>query len=86
MDALDFSDLRVVLESCTLKRSPEVSHTAGLMTVRARNTRAHGVVMTWNLMHLTAMLERGGGIPSHGNRRDRWDAGVRFDHPNPGYR
>ena len=46
MDALDFSDLRVVLESCTLKRSPEVSHTAGLMTVRARITHARGVVMT----------------------------------------
>lgn len=26
------------------------------------------------------------GIPAHGNQRDKWDAGCRFDHPNPEYR
>lgn len=26
------------------------------------------------------------GIPAHGNQRSEWDAGCRFDHPNPEYR
>ena len=29
----DFSDLRAVIINCTLKRSPEVSNTAGLLAV-----------------------------------------------------
>jgi hypothetical protein len=32
--------------------------------------------LTWNLLHLTRMLERAGGIPAHGNQRTRWDAGF----------
>ena len=42
--------------------------------------------MSWNLMHLAAMLRDAGGIPAHGNLRPQWDAGARFDHPNPEYR
>jgi hypothetical protein len=42
--------------------------------------------MTWNLMHVAAMVKRAGGIPAHGNQRSAWDAGARFDHPNPEYR
>lgn len=42
--------------------------------------------MTWNLMHLARMLKDAGGIPAHGNQRSKWDAGCRFDHPNPEYR
>ena len=30
--------------------------------------------------------KRGGGFPVHGNQRSEWDAGARFDHPNPEYR
>lgn len=41
---------------------------------------------TWNLMHLARMLRDAGGIPAHGNQRSAWDAGCRFDHPNPDYR
>lgn len=26
------------------------------------------------------------GVPAHGNQRSEWDAGCRFDHPNPLYR
>ena len=37
-------------------------------------------------MHLARMPKDAGGIPARGNRRDRWDAGCRFDHPNPEYR
>ena len=39
--------------------------------------------MTWNLLHLARMLKDAGGIPAHGNQRSAWDAGCRFDYPNP---
>ena len=39
--------------------------------------------MTWNLLHLARMLKDAGGIPAHGNQRSEWDAGCRFDFPNP---
>jgi len=42
--------------------------------------------MTWNLMHMARMIRDSGGIPAHGNQRSAWDAGCRFDHPNPEYR
>ena len=29
------------------------------------------------------MLKDAGGIPAHGNQRSEWDAGCRFDFPNP---
>ena len=29
----DYSDLRAVFINCTLKRSPEISHTEGLMSI-----------------------------------------------------
>jgi multimeric flavodoxin WrbA len=49
-------------------------------------TQRNTTFMTWNLMHVGAMLKRTGGIPAHGNQRSEWDAGARFDHPNPEYR
>ncbi|WP_372593536.1 flavodoxin family protein [Actinotalea sp.] len=49
-------------------------------------TQRNTTFMSWNLMHLAAMLKRGGGFPAHGNQRSAWDAGERFDHPNPEYR
>lgn len=42
--------------------------------------------MTWNLLHLAAMLKKAGGFPAHGNQRKSWDAGSRFDFENPEYR
>ncbi|MFG2369370.1 flavodoxin family protein [Streptomyces mirabilis] len=42
--------------------------------------------MTWNLLHLAALLKRAGGVPAHGNQRSEWDAGCRLDAPNPDYR
>ncbi len=42
--------------------------------------------MTWNLLHLARMLKDAGGIPVHGNQRSEWDAGCRFDYPNPEHR
>jgi multimeric flavodoxin WrbA len=49
-------------------------------------TNRNTTFMTWNLMHLARMLKEAGGIPAHGNQRADWDAGCRFDFPNPDYR
>ncbi len=49
-------------------------------------TNRNTTFMTWNLMHLARMLKDQGGIPTHGNQRSEWDAGCRFDFPNPEYR
>lgn len=42
--------------------------------------------MTWNLMHLARIFRDIGGFPAHGNQRALWDAGCRFDFPNPEHR
>ncbi len=44
-EAPDFSDLRAVFLNCTLKQSPEVSNTAGLMAVSTKIMRDHGVTV-----------------------------------------
>lgn len=49
-------------------------------------TQRNTTFMAWNLMHMARMLKDAGGIPAHGNQRRAWDAGCRFDHPNPEYR
>ncbi len=49
-------------------------------------TNRNTTFMTWNLMHLARMIKNAGGIPAHGNQRSEWEAGCRFDHPNPEYR
>jgi len=49
-------------------------------------TNRNTTFMTWNLMHLAALLKAAGGIPAHGNQRSAWDAGARFDFENPEYR
>ncbi len=49
-------------------------------------TNRNTTFMTWNLMHMAKMIKEAGGIPAHGNQRSAWDAGCRFDHPNPEYR
>lgn len=49
-------------------------------------TNRNATFMTWNLLHMAAMLKRAGGVPAHGNQRTEWDAGSRFDFENPEYR
>ena len=49
-------------------------------------TNRNTTFMTWNLLHLARMLRDAGGIPAHGNQRSEWDAGCRFDFPNPEHR
>jgi multimeric flavodoxin WrbA len=49
-------------------------------------TNRNTTFMTWNLMHVGRMLKDHGGVPAHGNQRSHWEAGCRFDFPNPDYR
>jgi multimeric flavodoxin WrbA len=49
-------------------------------------TNRNTTFMTWNLLHMARMLKDRGGFPAHGNQRSEWDAGCRFDYPNPDYR
>jgi len=49
-------------------------------------TQRNTTFMTWNLLHLARMIRDAGGIPAHGNQRSQWEAGCRFDYPNPEHR
>ncbi len=49
-------------------------------------TNRNTTFMTWNLLHFALMLKNNGGIPAYGNQRSKWDAGCRFENPNPEYR
>ncbi len=49
-------------------------------------TNRNTTFMTWNLLHAARLLKEAGGFPAHGNQRSLWDAGCRFDFPNPEYR
>lgn len=49
-------------------------------------TNRNTTFMTWNLLHVARMLKDVGGFPAHGNQRSKWEAGCRFDYPNPDYR
>jgi multimeric flavodoxin WrbA len=49
-------------------------------------TNRNTTFMTWNLLHVARILKDSGGIPAHGNQRSEWDAGCRFDFPNPEHR
>jgi multimeric flavodoxin WrbA len=46
-------------------------------------TNRNTTFLTWNLLHLARILKDAGGIPSHGNQQPEWDAGERFDMPDP---
>jgi multimeric flavodoxin WrbA len=42
--------------------------------------------LTYNLMHMAALLKNAGGFPAYGNQRSEWDAGCHFGYANPEYR
>lgn len=48
-------------------------------------TNRNTTFMTWNLMHLAAILKNN-PIPAYGNLPDEWKAGTHFDFANPEYR
>ena len=50
------------------------------------STQRNATIMTWNLMHMARMLKDAGGLPNHGNDRNAWKAGCRFDYENPEHR
>ncbi len=49
-------------------------------------TNRNTTFMTWNLMHTARLLKDRGGFPAYGNQRSEWDAGCRWDQPNPEHR
>ena len=49
-------------------------------------TNRNTTFMTWNLLHVARILKDAGGIPAYGNQRSEWEAGARFDFPNPEHR
>lgn len=49
-------------------------------------TQRNTTIMTWNLLHAARMLADAQGYPNHGNDRNAWKAGCRFDYQNPEYR
>ena len=42
--------------------------------------------MTYNLLHLAAMLKKQGGYSNYGNSADKWKNGERWEFENPEYR
>ncbi|RMB63439.1 flavodoxin family protein [Dokdonia sinensis] len=49
-------------------------------------TNRNTTFMTYNLLHLAAMLKAQGGYPAYGNSRGDWDDGTRWNFENPEYR
>ncbi|MFG2312980.1 flavodoxin family protein [Streptomyces sp. NPDC048566] len=49
-------------------------------------TNRNTAFMTYNLMHMAAMLHRAGGIPAYGNQRSQWVAGCHPGSDNPEHR
>lgn len=49
-------------------------------------TNRNTTFMTYNLLHLAAMLKNQGGYPKYGNSREDWDNGKRWEFENPEYR
>jgi multimeric flavodoxin WrbA len=45
-------------------------------------TQRNTTIMTWNPMHLPRILKDAGYCPNHGNNREAWKAGCRFDYEN----
>jgi multimeric flavodoxin WrbA len=71
----DFSDLRAVFVNCTLKRSPEVSNTGGLMSVSKAIMEKNGVTVT-EVRAVDHDIAPGvyADMTEHGWPRDDWPA------------
>ncbi len=71
----DFSDLRALFISCTLKRSPEISHTEGLAAISMEIMRRNGVAV--DMVRAVDHDIATGVWPDmteHGWERDEWPA------------
>jgi multimeric flavodoxin WrbA len=72
---LDFSDLRAVYLNCTLKRSPEPSHTQALMDNSIAIMEAHGIqVENIRVVDLDAPQGTWPDMTEHGYDVDPWPA------------
>ncbi|AWV97240.1 flavodoxin family protein [Arcticibacterium luteifluviistationis] len=49
-------------------------------------TNRNTTFMTYNLLHLAAMLKANNGYPNYGNSRKDWEKGERWEFENPEYR
>lgn len=49
-------------------------------------TQRNATIMTWNLLHMARQLKDANGLSNHGNDRNAWSAGCRFDFENPEHR
>ncbi len=73
MDAPDYSDLRATFINCTLKRSPELSHTEGLVDTSAAIMMKHGVgVEVVRAVDLDIATGVYGDMREHGWASDVW--------------
>ena len=72
-ESSSFSDLRAVFLNCTLKRSPERSHTQGLIDISRAIMRKHGVAVE-SLRPVDYEVARGvyPDMTVHGWERDQW--------------
>ncbi len=73
----DFSDLRALFINCTLKRSPEVSHTQGLIDVSSAIMEKNGVtVETLRAVDFDIAYGVWPDMTEHGWETDEWPAIV----------
>ena len=74
----DFSDLSAVFVNCTLKKSPERSHTQGLMDLSAAIMERNGVAVT-QIRAIDHAIAPGvwPDMTEHGAERDDWPAILR---------
>ena len=88
-DSPDFSDLSAVFINTTLKKSPEKSHTDGLVTMSADIMREHGVAVT-EIRAIDHPIATGvyPDMTEHGWDVDAWPGISETDHgrrdPRPG--
>ena len=70
-----FDDLRALVLNCTLKRSPELSHTQGLIDISAAIMRTHGVAVD-TVRLVDHDIARGvyPDMTRHGWETDEWPA------------
>ena len=68
-----FADLHALFLNCTLKRSPELSHTQGLIDISSTIMRKHGVAVE-SLRAVDYDIARGvyPDMTEHGWERDHW--------------
>lgn len=76
----DFADLRAMYINTTLKRSPEVSNTQGLIEVSAEIMRRQGV--TVDLLRAVDQ-DIAIGVQPDMSEQPAWEDGERFDMPDP---